>query len=567
MSRHRLLGLLLGRATSEQLFLSCLFGGVVGFVPWDHTAVALLALCLGALFILNASIPIFTTIAGAGSLIALNVHEQIDQVGGFLLSGPLSGIFSRLSEAPILAWVDWESHRVTGGASLGLLLGASSGLSLVKLVALVRAKLASLEEESEAFRLWTSKVWVRALAWLLLGGLPKEGFRATLELQGRWWRPKGLLAAAVLVIGASTYISLAQAKGIRGALVGSLAQITGAQVDCRKATLSFTTAKISVEGLALADPDDLSRDIVRWESLEADLDALSLARHELVIESLVLRGASFDAPREEVATRIELPPLSTSERAKPGKGKVIDWRELIEDKEELEELLEQVRRGFELLGGDGSDEEVVRSAQEAAGIALPPPPLRTALQRSRPRVHIIEAAWREIAIDDERSVEIVLSDLSDEPDLVERPMTTTARTNDGDIELTWSRESAGSWRFKGGGSRVDAVRLAKDLGIEDKLVAGVLSVEIEGVVSSPGARLGGEIQLQIKEGRADVGGGVVSLPGDTVKLRLEGRLDAPDLIDRDGSWKRWLTSAARGVLIEKATQGGLKDLLRGLSKD
>ncbi len=566
MSRHRLFGLLLGRVTSEQLFLACLLGGVVGFVPWDHSGAALLALSLGALLTLNASVPIFTTIAGAGSLIALATHEQIDRVGSAVASGPLAGLLSRLAEAPLLAWAEWESNRVTGGASLGLLLGALSGVLLVQLVTRLRGRLAALEEGSEAFRAWTNKLWVRALAWLLLGGLPKEGFRSTLELKGRWWRPAGVLGLAVLLLGASTYLSLAQAKGIRGALVGSLAQVTGAQVDCREAALSFATAKISVGGLAIADPEDLNRDLVRWESLEADLDAVALARHELVIERLVLTGATFDEPREEIAERIELPPLSTRERSKPGKGKVVDWRELIEDKERIEELLDQVRRGFELLGGEGSDSAAERSAQEAAGIFLPPAP-RTPLLRTRPRIHIIEAAWREIPLSDGRTVDLVLSDLSDEPDLVERPMTTSARTSDGDLELTWSRESAQSWRFKGGGSEVDAVRLAKDLGIEDKLVAGVLGVGVEGVVSSPGAQLVGEVQLQIKGGRADIGSGVVSLPTDPVKLRLGGRLDEPELVDRDGAWRRWLTSAVSGVLLEKAAEGGLKDLLRGLKKD
>jgi len=567
VSHHRLFGLLLGRVTSEQLILSCLLGGVVGLVPWDHSAVALISFCLGALLMLNASLPIFTTIAGASSLVALAAHEQVDRMGSALLSGPLAGLLSSVAEAPLFAWADWESNRVTGGAALGLLLGASLGVLLVQLVTRMRTRLADLEEGSEAFRAWTGKAWVRALSWLLLGGLPKEGFRATLDHKGRWWRPAGALGVAALIIGASTYLSLAQAKGIRGALVGSLAQVTGAQVDCRRATLSFATAKISVEGLAIADPGDLNRDLVRWEALEADLDAVALARHELVIERIVLTGASFDKPREEVAARIELPPLSSGESSKPSKGKVIEWRELIEDKERLEELLEQVRRGFELLSGEGSDSEAERTAQEAAGIFLPPPPQRTALNRSRPRIHIIEAAWREIPLSDGLTIDLVLSDLSDEPDLVERPTTTTARTSDGALELSWSRESALSWRFKGGGSGVDAVRLAKDLGMEDKVVAGALGVEVDGAVSSPGARLTGEVRLQIKGGRADIGSGVVPLPDDYVKLRLGGRLDSPELVDRDGAWRSWLTSAARGVLIEKATQGGLKDLLRRLSKD
>ena len=567
MSRNSLIGLLLGRVTSEQLMLSCLLGGVVGFTPWDHTGAALIALSSAALLVLNASVPLFTAVVGITSILALAAHRVVDSVGAALLSGPLGGLMAHVAETPLLAWADWESNRVTGGAALGILFGVLAGVLLAQLVGRIRARLASLEEGSEAFRAWTAKAWVRALAWLLLGGLPKEGFRATLELGGRWWRPAGVLATAVLIVGSCTYLSLAQAKGIRGALVGSLAQITGAQVDCRRAELSLATASISVEGLAVADPEDLTHDLVRWESLEADLDAIALTRHELVIERLVLTGAVFDQPREEVAARIELPPLQTEGRRKPAKGKSVEWRELIEDQERLERLLEQVRRGFELIEGSGADAEAERAAQEATGIFLPPPPLRTSLARSRPRVHIVEAAWREIPLGEGRTIDLVLLDLSDEPDLVESPMTTTIRTSDGDLEFSWSRESAQSWRFAGGGTGVDAVRLAEDLGLEDKVVAGVLGVQVEGVVTNPGSQLAGEVQLRISKGRADISGGAVSLPDDPVTMYLEGHLDEPELVDRDGAWKRWLGAAARGVLLEKAAENGLSDLLRGLKKD
>jgi len=566
VSRNSLIGLLLGRVTSEQLMLSCLLGGLVGFLPWDHTAAALIAICLAALLVLNASVPIFAAVAGAASLVAVTAHRLVDGAGAWLLSGPLGGLIAWIAEIPLLAWADFESNRVTGGAALGVLLGSGCGLLLTRLVGTLRRRLAALEEGSEAFRVWTNKGWVRALAWLLIGGLPKEGFGATLDLPGRWWRPAGLVGTAALVIGACTYLSLAQAKGIRGALVGSLAQVTGAQVDCRSAELSLATASISVEGLALADPSDLSRDLVRWESLEADLDALALARHELVIERLVLTGAAFDQPRAEIASKIELPPIQAGDNTKPSKGKPIEWRELIEDRERLEQLLEQVRRGFDLLAG-GGDADAERAAQEVTGIFLPPPPLRTTLKRTRPRIHIVEASWREIPLDGDRTVDIVLLDLSDEPDLIERPTTTTVRTSDKDLELSWSRESAESWRFTGGGAEVDAVHLAEDLGLEDKVVAGVLGVGIEGVVSSPGARLTGELRLQIVDGRADIGGGVVSLPTDPITISLEGALDDPMLVDRDGAWKRWLGAAARGVLLEKAAEGGLSDLLRVLKKD
>lgn len=567
MSRHRIFGLLLGRVTSEQLLLSSLLGTVVGFTPWDYTGAALIALCCAALLLLNASVPLFSAIVGATSLIALAAYELVDRLGAALLSGPLRGILARLAEAPLLAWVDWESNRVTGGVAFGLLLGAGLGALLVRLVSRVRTRLASLEEGSEAFRAWTAKAWVRALAWLLLGGLPKSGFRATLELEGRWWRPAGVLATLLIFAGSATYLSLAQSKGIRGALVGTLAQLTGAQVDCRSAELSLMSAKISVEGLALANPEDLSRDLVRWESLVADLDPIALARHELVIERLILTGVAFDQPREEDAAPIKFKPLSRGAREKPTKGKELEWRELIEDREKLERLLEQVRRGFELLTGEGADAQAERAAQEAAGVFLPPPPKRTALKRSRPRVHIVEAALRGLPLGDDRTLDITLLDLCDEPDLIERPPTTKIQTSDGDLLLSWSRESAQTWRFQGGGAKIDVLRLAKDLGIEDKLVAGTLEVEIDGVISSPGARLAGELRVRITDGRADIGGGLVSLPEDPIVIRLGGSLDDPQFVDRDGSWGRWLRAAARDAILQKATEGGLSDLLRRLKKN
>jgi hypothetical protein len=566
MSRNRIFGLLLGRATSEQLILSCLLGGVVGCVPWDHTGAALIALGAALLLFLNASVPVFTTMAGAGSLLAILAQEPIDAAGAALLEGPLGGLFARLNEAPILAWAEWESNRLTGGAICGLALGGLTGLLLVKIVKGVRARLAELEEGSEAFKQWTSKTWVKLIAWVLLGGLPKEGFRAALDLKGRWWRPVGVFGAALFLIAGSVYLSLAQAKGVRSALVGGIAQMTGAQVDCAAAELSFATARLSVAGLAIANPDDLSRDLVRWDSIEADLDAIALSRNELVIERLVLVGASFDQAREVVAVPIELKSLSSGERSKPEQGKEVDWRGLIEDREKIEKLLEQVRRGFELFSGSNGDANAQRQAQEVAGVLLPPPSKRTQLHRSRPKLHIIEAAWREIPISSKRTAEVLLFDLTDEPELIEGKPTTTLRTSDGDFEISWARESAESMSFKGGGDEIDAAQLAEELGQSGRLSGGTLLLELEGVISSPAAQLTGELRLQINSGLAEINGSTISLPGDEVTLRLRGNLDDPQLVDRDGAWKRWLGAAVSGALLDKATKGGLGDLLRGIKK-
>ena len=566
MSRNRIFGLLLGRASSEQLFLSCLLGGVIGCVPWDHTGAAIIALGAGLLLFLNASVPLFTTMLGLSSLLAVLAHKQIDSVGAALLESSLGGIFARLSEAPLLAWAGWESNRLTGGVICGLALGSLSGGLLVKLVRGVRARLAELEEDSAAFKDWTSKTWVRFLAWLLLGGLPKEGFRAALELKGRWWRPAGVLAATLALVSGGVYLSLAQAKGVRAALVGGIAQMTGAQVDCAAAELSFQSAQLSVSGLALADPNDLMRDLVRWEHIEADLDALALARNELVIERLILTGASFDQPRSEAAKLIELRALEKEKRPKPSKGKAVDWRELIEDREQVEELLEQVRRGFELFSGGEGDEGAREEAQEVAGVLLPPPSAKTKLKRSRPKLHIIKAECREIPLGEDRSAELLLSDLTDEPDLIEGKPTVTLRTTDKEVELSWSRESGNDLRFKGGGKNIDATRLAEDLGQRGKVESGTIDLRLDGLISKPNARLAGVLSFQIRSGRAEIGGNKVSLPSDEVSLRLEGRLDDPLLVDRDGAWNNWLRAALSGAILEKAKERGLGELLRGIKR-
>jgi len=471
---------------------------------------------------------------GAGSLLAVLAQERIDAAGAALLTGPLGGLFARLNEAPLFAWADWESDRLTGGAICGIALGGLSGALLVKIVKGVRAHLAELEEGSKAFKHWTSKTWVKLLAWALLGGLPKEGFRAALELKGRWWRPFGVFGAALLLIMGCIYLSIAQAKGVRSALVGGIAQMTGAQVDCAAAELSFSSAQLSVSGLAIADPNDLTRDLVRWESIEADLDALALSRNELVIERLVLTGAVFGQERSEAATLIELQSLEREDRSKPSKGKEVDWRELIEDREQIEALLEQVRRGFELFSGGDGDKSAQAQAQEIAGVLLPPPSTKTPLHRSRPRLHIVEAAWRDIPIGDTRTAEVLLFDLTDEPDLIEGKPTAMLRTSDGELELSWSRESENDMRFSGGGQAIDAARLAEDLGQRGKVKSGTINLHLEGLVSNPKAQLTGVLSLQISDGRAELNGDTVTLPDEVVKLRLEGKLDDPLLVAQIG---------------------------------
>jgi hypothetical protein len=98
------------------------------------------------------------------------------------------------------------------------------------------------------------------------------------------------------------------------------------------------------------------------------------------------------------------------------------------------------------------------------------------------------------------------------------------------------------------------------------LKSGAIDLHLEGLVSNPRAQLAGVLSLQISGGRAELNGETVSLPDEEITLRLEGQLDDPLLVDRDGAWKSWLRSAISGALLEKATGGGLGDLLRGIKR-
>ena len=80
-------------------------------------------------------------------------------------------------------------------------------------------------------------------------------------------------------------------------------------------------------------------------------------------------------------------------------------------------------------------------------------------------------------------------------------------------------------------------------------------------------RSGADHRLDAVGVDADIGGGLVSLPEDPIVIRLGGSLDDPQFVDRDGSWGRWLRAAARDAILQKATEGGLSDLLRRLKKD
>lgn len=352
MITRKLGKLILGEATSFQLFSACLLASLIGFMPGFFQAPGLLV-CLGLLLILlNANLGLAALVGGVAKLVSLLVMPLSFWTGHALLDGPLQGFFRSIVNAPVLALFGFDYYATTGGLALGLLFGIASGWLITGAIGAFRRKVIHLQENSEAYKKWTGKTWVRLLTSVLVGGQGKK------SLKEKWAPrvgPPFRMAGVFFVVTVLALIFILQGF-FKGPIVAMMIQqglqrANGATVDLQSASLDLKDNRLTLAGLALADPNDLNRDLFRARKLEADLSGLNLLRKRLQFDRIVATGASYGDKRAVPGHLIGPPPKPLPAAAPaPGSGvKTID--DYIRNAKIWKQRLAQVRRWLKQISG------------------------------------------------------------------------------------------------------------------------------------------------------------------------------------------------------------------------
>ena len=347
-----------GNATPLQIVLATLFGCLLGFIPGLFLpgdlggglmqAPGLILLLLCVVLVLNANLALFgltLLVAKAASFVLLPVSYAI---GRWLLDGPLQGLFKALVNGQVTAWCGLEYYATTGGIVVGGVAGLASGFLVVRLVAMVRARMAAVEEHSAAYQKFAQKRWVRVLAWVFLGSGKGKASWADLAQKkvGMPIRLLGVVMAAVLVASVWVFQSWFSKPILTRNVKSGLEWVNGATVDLDGAELSLADASLRITSLAIADSKSLRKDLLAADAVVATIDTGELLRKRLVIDEVRATNARAGTGRAREGVLTPKAPQPAPEPAPAGTSTIEDY---LKEFEQYKERLQQVAEWIEAM--------------------------------------------------------------------------------------------------------------------------------------------------------------------------------------------------------------------------
>lgn len=576
-------GILRGRSTPLQLMLACVLGAMLGFAPGFSTAGGWIVTLSLLLLVLNANLALAALVLLGARLLAWLLLPVTFAAGRLLLDGPTQGLFKSMINAPVLALLGFEYYLTSGGILMGLLVGLLAGLVVVKLVGSVRRRLAALEENSEGYRTWANKGWVKMLLWLVAGkGQGKLTYAQILQKRVgnpiRWW---GAGLAALMVVGLLVGRALLSEALLTGYLKKGLEQANGATVDVGQAQLNLKEGRLTVTDLAMADPEQLDTDLLRAAKLQAAISTADLLRKRVQIDSIVISDATHGTKRATPGKRIGAPPPPLPPKDTGGKS-IEDY---LKDAQKLKERLKQVRDWLEKLSGTGQapkekprpetlKERLDRLIRQEGYARVQ----AAHLVEGAPTVLVVQLLAQKVRAEQfpGETLDIEGEYLSTQPHLVAKPPRLTIKSSKGTldtgIELNGVAASGGEnrLRFAYSGLPVEKISGKLAVGEGSPLSGGTLDVRTEGTFSGGYVRL--PLQFTLLNSQLSLGkGNAARIERLVVPVGVRGPLDNPRLDVDPKALQQALVDAGAKSLVQnvksQATQRIGKELEGKLPKE
>ena len=341
--------ILRGKATPLQLMMAAVLGSMLGFVPGFREGAGLIVALTLLLMVLNANLAAAAIVGVLAKLVSYALLPVSFAAGQFLLDGPTQGAFKWLINAPVFALFGFEHYLTTGAAVTGAAFGVVCGLILIKIVTAFRRKMVAIEENSERFVQFTSKGWVKLLAFIFIGGRKgKVTYAQLLEKKGgNPIRIPGVILAGLCIALLVVLQAFLSGPILTAYLHDGLERINGATVDLGNAEVDLKAGRMTVADLAMADPNALSTDLLRAKTVEADISATDLLRKRIKIDRVVVSDAISGEKRLIPGRRIG-PPLEP-QPPDAGEGKTLE--DYIADAKQWKQRLTQAREWLEKLSG------------------------------------------------------------------------------------------------------------------------------------------------------------------------------------------------------------------------
>lgn len=563
-----------GQARPFQIITAGVLGALIGFAPPIGQAPLYIIGVILLLAIVNANFFLATATAALCKLLALALTPVSFELGLLLVDGPLQPLFKLLVNAPVSAWMGFEYYTTAGGTALGLVIGLGLGLGYIKAIAAFRKKMAKLETGSEKYADFVSKRTVRVFMWVLFGGKAKLTYAELAELKkiGNPVRPLGVVFA-LLVVGLLVIVQqLASGPIVTTLLRGQLEQFHGATVDVDGVDIDLAGGGLTVDRLAMADPDNLEYDLIRANQLNAKLSTNDLLRKRFTIDSIVVDDAVQGAKRDKPGVLIGKRPKPTPP---PKDEKTLE--EWFDQAKVWKDRLDTFREWMEKLKGPPKDEQAKKpSAKDrlrewaeqygydkvkAAHLIVGSP---SVLVRDA-KINKLRATWPE-----EETLDIHATNWSTNPALVEQsPRITVKSSGDSfDLDTTIAPRARvnemSTLKMTLRNQSIDKTMSDLDLGSDATLTGGTWQAGIDGDWSD----LSG-LDLPLTLVMQDT---TLSLPSIQptpiermpIEFSVIGALDQPSLrLDREQFMQSLMDNAGKAVLNQYVGQasGELKKKL------
>ncbi len=284
-----------GEVSPILILLSVMFGFWFGLTPGFYGLhVALLVLAL----IFNTHFGLFLLAAALGKSLALAGAPALYYVGVFTQDS-LGPLLALLAAIPIVGITDFSRYAVAGAVIAGPVIGLLLGAMLAKSVLSYRKAWLNLEENSDRFKHWREKKWVRLLDRILVGKSAKD-VRETLARKPKIVRRAGVAVALLLFAGAGVGAKFFLTDEMLTARASeSLTNLNGAQVDIERLSLKPFSGKVTATGVQVTDPDNPQNNRVSIDDFQAQASLYSLLLGKVVIDNLEISALKFDQPRTQ----------------------------------------------------------------------------------------------------------------------------------------------------------------------------------------------------------------------------------------------------------------------------
>jgi len=156
-----------------------------------------------------------------------------------------------------------------------------------------RRMMTKVDEKSEKFRKYYSKLWVRLLDRILIGKRAKNV--KAMFVKAKYVRKVGVVLALIVVGGFFAAAHFLQDSAIKDYATESLTRSNGAEVNLDSLGISVLGGNVAAAGLQVTDAEKPEQNQVVIEKIASDASIYDLLLGRLVMEKVEVSGVQFES--------------------------------------------------------------------------------------------------------------------------------------------------------------------------------------------------------------------------------------------------------------------------------